>query len=270
MTWFLKNKARQREELLSAHVDGRLTPKERAEVQRMLDASPEWRRDLERLQATIASLREMPRLQASRSFTLTRDMLSAPVQKEPLRALRLAMSFATGTAALLLAVSLAGGAGFFGRSQPLAAPQQGGLSREASRDNELSTSKQATAPAAQGAATEGGASQDSFMTPAPSLAGPAGAGPSDAPAPPQGFAAEDTPVPQGTPEPYGATEPGAGESTAAVQPDEQTVQETKAFPPVGDDRGSWWTLASIVLGSLTVFLGAMTLWVYRTRPRCCA
>jgi hypothetical protein len=58
-------------ELLSAYLDGALTPAERAALEARLQADAALRRDLDGLRQTVALVRALPRLAAPRSFALT-------------------------------------------------------------------------------------------------------------------------------------------------------------------------------------------------------
>ncbi len=93
---------------LSAYVDGQLTAREQERLRGHLAECETCRADLEALQRTIALLRQLPRFRAPRSFAIPRTAPapSLPIWLRPwtyglLRA-------ATGVAALLLVVALAG------------------------------------------------------------------------------------------------------------------------------------------------------------------
>lgn len=61
-------------ELLSAYLDNELAPRERAQVEIRLKASPELRQGLAELRNVRRTLRSQPRLRAPRNFTLTPQM----------------------------------------------------------------------------------------------------------------------------------------------------------------------------------------------------
>lgn len=67
-------------EQLSAYLDGKLTPRQRADLEKQLAANPQLRADLESLRRTRAVLRAAPRLRAPRNFTLTPQMVRARPQ----------------------------------------------------------------------------------------------------------------------------------------------------------------------------------------------
>ncbi len=85
------------EELLSAYLDGEVTPEERAAVEEALARDEALNSDLAGLKATRESLRGLTRLRAPRSFTV-----EAPAPRR--RWLPLAWRWATVTVALLLVV----------------------------------------------------------------------------------------------------------------------------------------------------------------------
>ncbi|GAB4453718.1 MAG: zf-HC2 domain-containing protein [Anaerolineales bacterium] len=67
-------------EQLSAYLDGKLTPRQRADLETQLAANPQLRADLEALRRTRTVLRAAPRLRAPRNFTLTPQMVRARPQ----------------------------------------------------------------------------------------------------------------------------------------------------------------------------------------------
>lgn len=67
-------------EQLSAYLDGKFTPRQRADLEKQLAANPQLRADLESLRRTRAVLRAAPRLRAPRNFTLTPQMVRARPQ----------------------------------------------------------------------------------------------------------------------------------------------------------------------------------------------
>lgn len=98
------------DELLSAYLDGELSPKEQARLEARLAADPDLRARLEALRRTVALVRHLPQVQAPRHFLLTPAMI-ASAQSTPAprrRWLAPALTFATATSALLCAVVLAG------------------------------------------------------------------------------------------------------------------------------------------------------------------
>jgi hypothetical protein len=107
------------EALLSPYLDGRVTPAERALVERHLPACSECSHSLATLRATVTAVREMPRVRAPRSFTLSRSMAQQP-QTNPW--LAPVLRAATAVATLLLVITVAGDLFMRGTSVPTAAP----------------------------------------------------------------------------------------------------------------------------------------------------
>ena len=240
MTWFFKNGARRREETLSAYIDGRLAPSERAKVQRLLESSAEWRQEFEMLQAAIARVRAAPRVQARRSFALTPEMAGARTQatRQPAAFLRPVMSLATAAASVVLAVSLAGGAGLFG-----------------------------TAP--QAVTTSGSSASDQFA--APTAQPPAAGAPAAAPAPQAQLkaarSAESTQDSAATPTATTAFTYGTTERTMAQEgpagpggPATLSVTTRNSGPPP-------WTAMAIASGAAATLFGITTFWMFRRARR---
>ncbi|MSQ26449.1 MAG: hypothetical protein EXR49_09370 [Dehalococcoidia bacterium] len=111
---FTRNAAARRSEILSAYLDGVLSPAERARVEALLARSADARRELETLRATVAILRAAPYAAAPRSFALTPVMLrrpASPSTPHPNQWLgpRLLLPIASATALAFLAFTLIGG-----------------------------------------------------------------------------------------------------------------------------------------------------------------
>jgi len=91
------------EEMLSAYIDGELTPEERARVERHLAQCEACARNLRTLRQTVGLLRELPTVPVPRSFVLR--PAARPVRARPTYAY---FKWATALAAALLVVALAG------------------------------------------------------------------------------------------------------------------------------------------------------------------
>lgn len=65
-------------DLLSAYIDGTLSPTERAELEARLQTDAELRRELATLRATVDLVKGLPTLRAPRDFTLTPQMVRRP------------------------------------------------------------------------------------------------------------------------------------------------------------------------------------------------
>jgi len=94
------------DEVLSSYLDGALSAREQATVQRHLASCPACARNLQTLQQTVSLLKELPRIAAPRAFTLTEAMVS-PQRRRPSN-LFVFLRTATAAVAVLLAVVVAG------------------------------------------------------------------------------------------------------------------------------------------------------------------
>ncbi len=119
-----KNRAQERmDELLSAYIDGALSPRERARLEAQLAEDADLRARLESLQRTVALVRGMPPLRAPRNFLLTPAMVRRPVPVA--RRLAPALTFATAISGLLCVLLLVGNlltAGWGGMGTAVPAP----------------------------------------------------------------------------------------------------------------------------------------------------
>jgi anti-sigma factor RsiW len=245
MTWFPKSEVRRRTEVLSAYIDGRLPAKEKAEVERLVSTSIEWRRDLDQLQAAVHALREAPSPQPRRSYALTPEMTRGrlPATRES-RLLRPLMSMATATAAVLLAVSIAGGSGLFGTGSP--AREAAGTPGAGTAMDKLS----APSPAADGAPAPAAAPESP-----PTALRVSGA--------PEGTA---SPVAQATAEAYSTGEDlqfGPG-GAGGAQPAANSGPAGPLPVEAGQDR-SLWAALTVLSGVLTALFGYTTYRLHRKR-----
>ena len=71
-----RNFTEQDYELLSAYLDGALTPAERAALETRLQADDGLRQELEALRQTVSLVGSVAAMKAPRNFTLTPDMVS--------------------------------------------------------------------------------------------------------------------------------------------------------------------------------------------------
>lgn len=103
-----KNRAQERlDEQLSAYIDGALSPRERARLEKQLAADPALRARLEALRQTVMLVRGLPPVRAPRNFLVTPSMVSRPARPIPwARRLAPALSFATAISAILCVVLL--------------------------------------------------------------------------------------------------------------------------------------------------------------------
>ena len=134
----------QVEALLSTYLDERASDAERALVERHLGACVDCTRNLTTLRATVAAVREMPKVHAPRSFALPRSAAqqsqTAPWNYTLLRA-------ATAVAAFLFVLTVAGD--LFLHSSPAAlAPAALAPTYVVMQSEALESAQPATAPAA--------------------------------------------------------------------------------------------------------------------------
>ncbi len=105
MIGFLANRKHARlQQLLSSYIDGQVEPAELEEVQEHLAACDSCRQELDTLRFTVSLLRELPEIQARRSFTLAEA--PTPVRRAP--SLGWSAGLATSVAALLVIALLLG------------------------------------------------------------------------------------------------------------------------------------------------------------------
>ncbi len=95
---------------LSPYVDGRLTPREVVRLEAHLDSCGDCRNELDELRATASALRDLPDVEAPRSFVLTPQMLErramTPAPSVP--PLAVGMRLASAAVAVVLAVVVIG------------------------------------------------------------------------------------------------------------------------------------------------------------------
>jgi anti-sigma factor RsiW len=122
----------QRDELLSAYLDGQLNAEERARLEARLTTDPALQADLEALRRTVALVRDLPPMPVPRNFILPQTAAARPHPAPPPRPRHAwaapFLTAATVVASLLFAVVLAGDLAFssMGRSAlaPKAEPQE--------------------------------------------------------------------------------------------------------------------------------------------------
>jgi hypothetical protein len=103
----------QVDDMLSAYLDGELSPRERAHLEGLLASDAELRQRLEALRRTVALMQELPRVPAPRNFLLTAAMVAPPEARRRPRRLWLApaLTFASAVSGLLLLIVLLVGGG---------------------------------------------------------------------------------------------------------------------------------------------------------------
>jgi anti-sigma factor RsiW len=180
-------------EILSAYLDGQLTPRERAHLEKRLREEPQLRNALGELHRTRAILRSQPRLRAPRNFMLTPQMAGIPGRKAP-RLYYPVLRLASVMAGLLFVVLLVG--------DLLTAPRQPAALQLAQNKTagqvEQGAPKRAVAPTEKPEAYPGlaAAPPPAAPTTAAAAVAPPGAGaPTEASIPPQ---FDVTPIPTET------------------------------------------------------------------------
>ena len=111
------------DERLSAYIDGALSPRERARLEKQLAEDPALRARLEALRRTVALVRELPPVPAPRNFLLSPGMVAQPARPlSPARRLAPALTFATAISGILCVVLLVANLTTAGLVEPMAAP----------------------------------------------------------------------------------------------------------------------------------------------------
>jgi hypothetical protein len=122
----------QRDELLSAYLDGQLSAGERARLEAGLATDPAVQADLEALRRTVALVRDLPSMPVPYNFILPQAATARPRPMPSLRPRRAwaapLLTAATAVASFLFVIVLAGDLLFFGTGRltlaPEAAPQE--------------------------------------------------------------------------------------------------------------------------------------------------
>ncbi len=119
-----KHRAQEKiDERLSAYIDGAMSPRERAHLERQLAEDPALRARLEALRQTVALVRKLPPVPAPRNFLLTPGMVTRPARPAPpARRLAPALTFATAISGILCVVLLVTNLTAAGVGGPGAAP----------------------------------------------------------------------------------------------------------------------------------------------------
>ncbi len=286
--WFKRSREQeQRDELLSAYLDGQLAAEERARLEAQLATDPALRTELEALRRTVALVRNLPRVPAPRNFVLPQTIAIRPRPVPAVRSRRaLAPLFtvATSIAALLFIAVLVGDlwSATIGPRlalAPAAAPappeeEWAGVATVSVEQQDMGTS--ATAPAlALGASTEDAAETDKGgpstgvppATPPLAFAAPVAEGsppassPTAEPAAPEEAAAlpSPSPVPTIAVDAYGLGERREGMRAPVEQPAREAAATSRPLPS--------WRLLEIALGLAVLVLGAGTIWAWRARRR---
>jgi len=260
MGW--KRKAARTDELLSAYLDGELSPEERTRLEARLVADPDLRARLEAMRRTVDLVRDLPQVEPPRNFLLTPEMVAPPRRRPTLlhRRLAPALSFATALSALACALVLIGnlltfGAGKFGLA-PAAAPSYEVAMEPATEEAAVESAPQPT-PEEPRMAAGGVVTPTLEMTktfaPEAAVAEEEGISPTIA------IAAAPTPLPA----PMAAD---TGEETEQGVPPSPTAPEGSVPPSGGPPpQRPGWPFLAIGLTLLTLGLLVATIQAWRTR-----
>ena len=107
-------------EVLSAYLDGELTPKDRSRLESRLEARADLRAGLDELRRTRVVIRSQPRVRAPRNFTLTPQMVGMRTDRRPALQLFPVMRLTAVLASLLFVFVLLGD--FLWSGQSMAVP----------------------------------------------------------------------------------------------------------------------------------------------------
>ncbi len=89
---------------ISAHLDGRLNPKESAKLETRLNSDTDFKRSYQELEYTRRMLRALPQRRAPRNFTLSPKTISAPTHKPRVQPV---FGFASAVATLAMVILFA-------------------------------------------------------------------------------------------------------------------------------------------------------------------
>lgn len=93
-------------QLLSAYLDGVVSPRERIQIEKKLDSEDSFRQALQSLRQTRTVIRSMPRRRVPRNFTLTPEMVQVRQPARFFPVLRFSSAFAAIAAVILFAIQL--------------------------------------------------------------------------------------------------------------------------------------------------------------------
>lgn len=297
--WVAKREKEQRDELLSAYLDGQLGADERARLEEQLATDLALRAELETLRRTVALVRDLPQVPVPRNFILPQTMAVRP-RPVPLRSRRLfapLLTAATSAVGLLFILVLVGEWLFAATSGRLAGapafapteqPQAVLITVQVEQDKGTAATTPALAMAAPtedavvevaGEGEHQGESGSPAM-PSPVSVAPAAeeGGPATAPtigaAAPDRSAAAPSPSPTATvaAEAYAASPTPTEASKTASPPDERREAMLAAGEQPEQEAGtarrpvvSPWRALEITLGLSVLVLGALTIWAWRVR-----
>ncbi len=291
-------------ELVSAYIDGEVTPEERATLEARMEREPALRAALEELQATVQLVHELPRMAPPRSFTI--DPASVrPRWASAFGWLRLGSALAAVLLALTVTFDLAGsrGSGMANTSAPAAAvmsdqPAGSAANVGANETTSAPTAKEGiAAPESSAASSAAGSQPTPTSAPAVAASGAAEATPPIMQAPnslmampteqatesiqstnrglsntetlrsaEQPTVQEPASQAQSAPSPATAMAGGVAESGSS-SPETQTFEQPAAQPIPPQSPPRPLRLAEFSLAALALMLGLAALWVARQGRR---
>lgn len=119
-----RGRERERDELLSAYLDGQLDKREREHLEARLADDPALQADLEALRQTVSLVRDLPAVPAPRNLILTPSMVEQP-EPAPSRWSAPLLTAATAVASFLFVILLVGDLLLPGMGKMTSAPAKG-------------------------------------------------------------------------------------------------------------------------------------------------
>lgn len=213
---------RRYRDALSGYIDGQLTPRESEALERHIESCEVCRAEIERLRGVVSALRDIPPVQAHRSFALTPEQASRPAAAAPARVPHLALGMRLASAGVAVALAV------------LVVADLGGAGGGEQRDE--AAERVQFAPMSEGAGEEA----DSARAPAPSVSPDAALG----------IAPAATPTPEAADEEE-ATAAGQDAETASTAPAQEEAGQ-------GEDGADALRIAQITLaaGLVALLLGS--------------
>jgi anti-sigma factor RsiW len=265
MGW--KREAARTDELLSAYLDGALSPEERARLEARLAVDADLRDRLEAMRRTVALVRGLPRVEAPRNFLLTPDMVAPATRRRPAllqRRLAPVLTFATALSALACALVVIGnlltlGVGGFGAA-PAAAPPREVAMEPATEEAETELLPQSV-PEETRVAMEGIVTETLEIT--KTVAPEAAMAPEEEA--PLTLAPAAVPTALPTPVVTAGEEAAKSGATAAPTPSPAPVEGGALPPPTPPPPQPGWPLLALGLALLTLGLLVATVWAWRAR-----
>jgi len=282
----------QRDELLSAYLDGRLDAETQARLEAQLATDSKLQAELRALRRTVALVRELPQVPVPRNFILPQTAATRPRPARPARS-RLAwaaplFTAATAIVSLLFVLTLVGGPLFIGAVGDWTSEPQPVMLREAGAPKEATehapaeeeaqverapAAEEPTSekPAAEEPPTESAGAESYADTATEEAQSPVPAPPTEEPAVAPSVPATATAAVMGEggaePTPARAAEaapPGVDEEESGTANGESVAPESEGAPLL---RVTPLLVLEIALGLLSLALISLTILAWRARLR---